>query len=299
MGERRARRQHQRGEIRPRHRAQIRGDETGAAPPSATLSALSSQAITSAPPAFSAWQLASPEPPRPNTATFLPAKAVTGIMIVIHRSFSVARPASASITEMIQNRITICGSVQPSLLEMMMDRRHPEDALAGELERGHLHDHRHRLQHEQAADDGQHDLVLDRDRDGAEHAAERQRAGVAHEDRGRRRVEPEEAQARADHRAAEHRQLAGAGDVVDLQIVGEHDVAGEIGDQAEGRRRDHHRHDGEAVEPVGEVDRIAGADDDEGAEDHEEPAEIDHQFLEERKRQRGRRRRRGRAATSA
>src|SRR5215470_16921565 len=47
----------------------------------ATLSALSSAAITSAPPALSAWQLASPEPPRPNTATVLPAKEVTGIMI--------------------------------------------------------------------------------------------------------------------------------------------------------------------------------------------------------------------------
>src|SRR6185369_13115358 len=30
-----------------------------------------------------------------------------------HRSFSVERPASASTIEMIQNRITICGSVQP------------------------------------------------------------------------------------------------------------------------------------------------------------------------------------------
>src|SRR3978361_1360397 len=46
----------------------------------AMLSALSSPAITSAPPAFRAWQLASPEPPRPNTATVLPAKEVTGIM---------------------------------------------------------------------------------------------------------------------------------------------------------------------------------------------------------------------------
>src|ERR1700704_3261818 len=46
---------------------------------SASLSALSSPAITSAPPAFKAWQLASPEPPRPNTATVLPAKEVTGI----------------------------------------------------------------------------------------------------------------------------------------------------------------------------------------------------------------------------
>ena len=31
-----------------------------------------------------------------------------------YRSFSVESPASASTTEMIQNRITICGSVQPS-----------------------------------------------------------------------------------------------------------------------------------------------------------------------------------------
>src|ERR1700723_3424221 len=46
----------------------------------AMLSALSSPAITSAPPALRAWQLASPDPPRPNTATVLPAKEVTGIM---------------------------------------------------------------------------------------------------------------------------------------------------------------------------------------------------------------------------
>jgi hypothetical protein len=31
-----------------------------------------------------------------------------------HRNFSVDNPASASITAMIQKRITICGSVQPS-----------------------------------------------------------------------------------------------------------------------------------------------------------------------------------------
>ena len=32
----------------------------------------------------------------------------------VHRSFSVDSPASASTTETIQKRITICGSVQPS-----------------------------------------------------------------------------------------------------------------------------------------------------------------------------------------
>ena len=46
---------------------------------STSLTTPSSLAITSAPPAFKAWQLASPEPPSPNTATVLPAKEVTGI----------------------------------------------------------------------------------------------------------------------------------------------------------------------------------------------------------------------------
>ena len=58
-------------------------------------------------------------------------------------------------------------------------------------------------------------------REHAERAAERQRADVAHEDRGRVGVEPEEADAGADHRAAEDRQLAGAGDVRDVQVLGD------------------------------------------------------------------------------
>ena len=128
---------------------------------------------------------------------------------------------------------------------------------------------------EQAADDGQHDLVLGGDRDRADQAAERQRTGVAHEDRGRRRVEPEEAEAGADHRAEHDRQFAGAGHEMDLQIFGEHRVAGEIGDDAEGGRRDHDRHDRQPVEAVGQVHRIAGADDDEAGERNEEPAEIE------------------------
>ena len=65
----------------------------------------------------------------------------------------------------------------------------------------------------------------------------------------------------------------------------------EIGDDAEGRRRDHHRHDGQAVEPVGQVHRIAGADDDEAAEGDEEPAEIEQEVLEEGEGQRRRERR--------
>ena len=80
--------------------------------------------------------------------------------------------------------------------------------------------------HEQAADDGQDDLVLGGDRDRADQPAQRQRAGVAHEDRGRRRVEPQEAEAGADHRAEHDGELAGAGHEMDLQIFGEDRIAG-------------------------------------------------------------------------
>src|ERR1700733_11863977 len=202
---------------------------------SASLSAPSSLAITSAPPAFSAWQLASPDPPRPNTATVLPAKEVTGIMI-LNLSFRGVRSTNPESRDSglplrgLRNDEREYPRRSPQLqrgeagqrqhhrddpepdhdlrfspaqlFEMMMDRGHPEDALAGELERGHLHNHRNRFQHEQPADHGQHDLVFHRDRDRAEHAAERERTGVAHEDRCRRRVEPEESQPRAKHRAA-------------------------------------------------------------------------------------------------
>jgi hypothetical protein len=148
------------------------------------------------------------------------------------------------------------------------------------------------VQHEQAADDRQDDLVLGGHGDGAQRAAQRQRAGVAHEDLGRRRVVPEEAQAGADQGPAEHRQLANARHVVDLQVFGEDVVADEIGDQAKRRRRDHHRHDGQAVETVGEVHRVGEADDHQRGEGQVEPAQVQQQVLEDREGHRGRQLRR-------
>src|SRR6478735_1600158 len=106
----------------------------------ATFSALSSAAITSAPPAFSAWQEASPEPPRPNTATVLPANEVTGIM---------AQPSPQLQRGEAGERQHHRDDPEPDhdlrlgpaeLLEMVMDRRHPEDALSRHLERHNLHD---------------------------------------------------------------------------------------------------------------------------------------------------------------
>src|SRR3954466_16107519 len=142
------------------------------------LSAASSPAITSAPPAFSAWQLARPEPPSPNTATVLPAKEVTGIMMSfrgapLRRERGMTNmPSQASPTRSPQLQRRQAGQRQhhrddpepdhdlrlgPSLLlEMVMQRRHPEYAFSGQLERDHLHDDGNRLEHEQPANDGEH-----------------------------------------------------------------------------------------------------------------------------------------------
>ena len=67
-------------------------------------------------------------------------------------------------------------------------------------------------------------------------------------------------------RPAQHRKLARAFHKMQLQIFGKYRVADEIDDQPVACRRDHHRHDGKAIEPVGDIDRIAGADDDEHAD---------------------------------
>src|SRR6185312_3905194 len=225
-----------------------------------------------------------PDLPRPKTATFFPEKTLTGVI------------ASSSISPQFQRREPDQREYDGNdpetnhdlrlgpalLLEMVMDRRHLEDALSRELERSHLHDHRNRFQHEQTPDHREDDLVLGRDRDGAEKAAERERAGIAHEDRGGRGVEPQKSEARAEHGAADDREFARSRDMPKLEIFGEDQVAGEIRDDRERKRGDHHRHDREPVEPVGEVHGVARAHNHEGAEDEEEIAEVEDIELDQR-----------------
>ena len=142
-----------------------------------------------------------------------------------------------------------------------------------------------RLEHEQAADDGEHDLVLGDHRHRAQRAADRQRAGVAHEDHGRRRIEPQEAQTRADQRGQQHGELARARDVMEIEIVGEHGVADDVGDQAEHGRRHDHRPDRQAVEAVGQVDGVGGAHHHQHREEQEtDDAQRQQHVLEERHR---------------
>ena len=113
---------------------------------------------------------------------------------------------------------------------MVVDRGHAEHPLAGALEPEHLDDDAGGLHHEQPADDQQHDLVVRGDRDRAERAAEREAAGIAHEHRRRRRVEPQEGEPRAHDPGAQDRQLARARHVRNAEVGRIVDAADEVGD---------------------------------------------------------------------
>src|SRR3546814_15489511 len=88
----------------------------------------------------------------------------------------------------------------------------------------------------------------------------REAAGVAHEDGGGGRVEPQEGEAGADDRGGEQRQLTRAGDVRDAEIAREFRVARAIDDEEEGQAGEDHREGREPAEPAGEVDGVAEAE---------------------------------------
>src|SRR3954465_2996394 len=101
----------------------------------------------------------------------------------------------------------------------MMDRRHQEEPLPGELERDDLGNHGEALEEEDPAEDDREELVLREDGDHPEAAAESERADVSHEDLRGGRVVPEEADAGADHGPAEDGELPRARDERDVEIA--------------------------------------------------------------------------------
>src|SRR5438270_2003073 len=92
---------------------------------------------------------------------------------------------------------------------MMMQRRHRENAAAGELETQHLHDDRNRFDDENATNNGEQKFLLTTNRDHADHPADGERTGIAHENFGRMTIEPKKPESGADERRANHGELAG------------------------------------------------------------------------------------------
>src|SRR3954447_7531910 len=146
-------------------------------------------------------------------------------------------------------------------LEVVVDRRHQEHPLAEGLEGEDLDQHAQRLDHEDPAEQDQQDLGARHHRETRDRAAQPERPCVAHEDRRRERVEPQEADAGAHEAAAEQRKvLLAPRDERDPDVGQQHD---------RGAAR------GQAVEPVGEVHRVRRARHDEVDQDGVEDPEVD------------------------
>ena len=102
---------------------------------------------------------------------------------------------------------------------------------------------------------------MDHEGHDADEPAERERAGVTHEHLGRMRVEPQEGHARSDQCAADDGELARAGHVTEQQVGRGDAVVRQVRHDAEDERDRDGAADRQPVEAVGQVDRVAEADD--------------------------------------
>ena len=94
-----------------------------------------------------------------------------------------------------------------------------------------------------------------------------------------------EPEAPAEDPGGEDQDLAGARHVMHIEIFGEVDPSHRIGDDAQGSGGDHHRHDRQPIQPVGQVHRIGRTHDHDDRKRHEEIAKVDQRVLEDRQRQ--------------
>ncbi len=158
----------------------------------------------------------------------------------------------------------------------MVDRGHAEQTLAaGDLEPRHLEHDRERLGDIETGDDRQQKMGVGGQGEGGQAGADRQRAGVAHEDLGRRGVEPQEARQAADHGDGDDRQVLGVGHGVDVvrQVGLPEDPEA---DQGVGEEREDPGPSGEAVEAVGQVRAVGGTQDHQhGPQSPADGAEVD------------------------
>ena len=149
----------------------------------------------------------------------------------------------------------------PSLqLEVVMDRGHQEDAPAEGLKREDLDDDREHLDHEDPTEEDEQNFGASHDGEAGDGATEAKRARVTHEDAGRKAVEPQEADARADQASRHHGQIQ---------------IAADEGDPQVGQQDDRRTAGGQAVQAVGEVDRGRRPGHDQVDEDDVERPEVD------------------------
>ena len=156
---------------------------------------------------------------------------------------------------------------------MVMERRHLKDSAPREFVRKNLHDDRKGFHDKKSANDRKDDFMLGDNGDAPQPRAQAQRARIAHKDSGRVRIEPEKAQPRANHGAAENGHFACAFDEMDLEIFSKDAVPDKIGDKPQGKSGNHDGNDSQSVQPVCEIDAVGSTRNDKEREDGKEDAQ--------------------------
>src|SRR2546422_10242121 len=118
---------------------------------------------------------------------------------------------------------------------MVMNRRHREDAFAGEFKTQHLQNDRDRFDNEDTTDNSEEQLLLAADRDDTNHSPNGERTSVTHENARGMTVEPEKTETRADERTANNGQFAGEWIKRNLQILRDFEISRRVGKQRIGK----------------------------------------------------------------
>jgi hypothetical protein len=151
----------------------------------------------------------------------------------------------------------------------MVKRSHLEDTLFAQFITPHLQYDANRLEYENTPDEGEQELLFDDYGNGPDGPAEGEGAYVSHEHFSGMRVVPEETDAGANHGAAEDRDFAHHGHPLQFEIVGEDSVSADVREHGERGGGDDGATDGQPIQPIGEIHRVARANDDERDKENE------------------------------
>src|SRR6202521_5340459 len=144
--------------------------------------------------------------------------------------------------------------------EVMVNRRHLENALLTQLVGTNLQDHRKRLDNENAANERQQQFLLDHDGYGTNRAAQRQRSDSAHEHFRRMRVVPQKSNRGTNHGSAEDSKLTDLRHALQFEVGCKSRVPAEVGENRERSGRNHRAANSEPVKTVGKIDGVARCD---------------------------------------
>ena len=101
----------------------------------------------------------------------------------------------------------------------MVDWGHAKETLAvRDFEYADLQDHRHRFGDEKCTHDRQEKVCVGTQCESRKRGTNSERAGIAHKYLGRGRVVPKEADATAQHRHGDHREVERMWNVVDVRV---------------------------------------------------------------------------------